>query len=65
MDWFLYDNGLRHERVKEKTRVVSEHANIVILWLLSLDLPKISKDTQAILRGHHLWHLFIFRFKEQ
>ena len=19
MDWFLYDNGLRHERVKEKT----------------------------------------------
>ena len=43
MDWFLYDNGLRHERVKEKTRVVSEHANIVILWLSSLDLPKISK----------------------
>ena len=20
MDWFLYDNGLRHERVKEKNR---------------------------------------------
>ena len=22
MDWFLYDNGLRHERVKEKELVL-------------------------------------------
>ena len=22
MDWFLYDNGLRHERVKEKAKTV-------------------------------------------
>ena len=25
MDWFLYDNGLRHERVKDKTSRVFSH----------------------------------------
>ena len=30
MDWFLYDNGLRHERVKENKGIFSE-SRIVIL----------------------------------
>ena len=25
MDWFLYDNGLRHERVEEKDQVIQLH----------------------------------------
>ena len=24
MDWFLYDNGLRHERVKSKVKILYE-----------------------------------------
>ena len=43
MDWFLYDNGLRHERVKEKTRVcirICQYSNTVIVVFRS---PKILK----------------------
>ena len=30
MDWFLYDNGLRHERVKGALMQVWESANIFV-----------------------------------
>ena len=30
MDWFVYDNGLRHERVKSKNELVLQ------LWILCL-----------------------------
>ena len=29
MDWFLYDNGLRHERVKQSE---SKHKNFKKTW---------------------------------
>ena len=39
MDWFLYDNGVRHERVKLFNFSVK---------LIFVDLVKISKNTKLI-----------------
>ena len=36
MDWFLYDNGLRRERVKESLTQILQYrsySNVVITWL--------------------------------
>lgn len=33
MDWFLYDNGLRHKRVKENDATIN---NIIKTWLVTL-----------------------------
>ena len=30
MDWFLYDNGLRHERVKQGRKIFSLMENLFI-----------------------------------
>ena len=43
MDWFLYDNGLRHERVKYHGAFtlitgIIVHGRIIILWKLELYL---------------------------
>ena len=29
MDWFIYDNGFRHERVKETCPILSDNINLV------------------------------------
>ena len=34
MDWFLYDNGLRHERVKEKKQ--SDYPKLQVVAIFSL-----------------------------
>ena len=35
MDWFLYDNGLRHGRVKEKVQGVYNRPNLTNLYFIS------------------------------
>ena len=32
MDWFLYDNGLRHERVKVITQYITEVRDIEVVY---------------------------------
>ena len=54
MDWFLYDNGLRHERVNNKSKVnfkiydvtncITNNYNAHIIWR--------SKDNQTIKFDH-------------
>ena len=53
MDWFLYDNGLRHERVKmyelkgnisawEIVHLITSYIKIELTIILTLLLPKFS-----------------------
>ena len=45
MDWLLYDNGLRHERVKKENTFFIEH----LRWLhLSLKIWYIVKETCSL-----------------
>ena len=34
MDWFLYDNGLRRERVKRQPHKMAKHTQTVCLTIL-------------------------------
>ena len=45
MDWYLYDNGLRHERV-----------NVIMLTLVDYDYKFLSADLVA--KGNKRWSLF-------
>ena len=51
MDWFLYDNGFRHERVKEKVRKVKkEPLRLVLPYLGTLSLQTKTKLQKSIKR---------------
>ena len=73
MDWFLYDNGLRHERVKHikslngKTYFKNFAANASLYFreLRSLSLLLItSNENFANLTGKHLcWNLFLIKLQ--
>ena len=45
MDWFLYDNGLRHEGVKEKSESRSVMALTQLAAQLTFTCSKSSKET--------------------
>ena len=54
MDWFLYDNGLRHERVNERL-VVDRNVNIMtILW----------SDGTVISYYHLIYEQLLFRAED-
>ena len=41
MDWSLYDNGLRHERVKERKRMITKIVDndVVTIYYIIFDFP--------------------------
>ena len=40
MDWFLYDNGLRHERVKRQKLIIGLINGKIVLILIVENTPK-------------------------
>ena len=63
MDWFLYGNGLRHERVKHKSKILAQKCQIVIKLMSNTDIfglyeILIMKIWKEILRiNNHQWKL--------
>ena len=57
MDWFLYDNGLRHERVKQATSFYSEVINkwnLIILIKHSSVFFESKKINSLGIKSHQL-----------
>ena len=51
MDWFLYDNGLRHERVKNSILLIISEL-ILVRFLVIFKTPKLLTNTMVT-----LWHV--------
>ena len=66
MDWFLYKNGFRHERVKANTPVIEKSVNWLLLqlvsnWLVSIILKLMKNAFYFTLKALFVL-LKIFRF---
>ena len=66
MDWFLYENGFRHERVKANTPVIEKSVNWLLLqlvsnWLVSIILKLMKNAFYFTLKALFVL-LKIFRF---
>ena len=61
MDWFLYDNGLRHERVKQFSLTCKDSYN---LRLLEISLQKVFKsvDLSRLIMIYHISDLSVLLF---
>ena len=59
MDWFLYDNGLRHERVKGATKVHFKHyLGVAIIFIVNTDLSQSAFSSYYF--GKQVLHLSLF-----
>ena len=60
MDWFLYDNGLRHERVKQFSLTCKDYD----LRLLEISLQKVFKsvDLSRLIMIYHISDLSVLLF---
>ena len=60
MDWFLYDNGLRHERVKQFSLTCKDYD----LRLLEISLQKVFKsvDLSRLIMIYHIPDLSVLLF---
>ena len=52
LDWFLYDNGLHHERVKNNIRLAREERNILPNPYTREEILVLSQEYQLTTNGH-------------
>ena len=57
MDWFLYDNGLRHERVKQVIKQCVKYARIRVFSDLFFLCNLIREKTSE--RNPIFWHILL------
>ena len=58
MDWFLYNNGLRHERVKVKNRNIRKKCEICLKLLITITISRRYFGV-FIVNFEHISHLFL------
>ena len=52
LDWFLYDNGLHHERVKNNIHLAREERNILPNPYTREEILVLSQEYQLTTNGH-------------
>ena len=59
MDWFLYDNGLRHERVKRQPYKIVKHSQTIRLQQRKNCLSVFDHFVGLVLKGFVVIQLFL------